>query len=99
MAACASRPPYASGYLGDYSDLRQSASDPELWADTMMSEELGYGSTVTNEYRAALATLVAFVVVGFLPLIVFVYDLAAPGEVSRAFAPTRSASRLSRSAR
>lgn len=31
FAACASRPPYASGYLGDYSDLRQSASDPDLW--------------------------------------------------------------------
>ncbi|HEX5138619.1 MAG TPA: DUF3313 family protein [Planctomycetota bacterium] len=31
VAACASRPPYASGYLGDYSDLRQSASDPDLW--------------------------------------------------------------------
>ncbi len=31
LAACASRPPYASGYLGDYSDLRQSAADPDLW--------------------------------------------------------------------
>jgi len=31
VAACASRPPYASGYLGDYSDLKQSTSDPDLW--------------------------------------------------------------------
>jgi len=31
VAACASRPPYASGYLGDYSDLKHSASDPDLW--------------------------------------------------------------------
>ncbi|MCK6460117.1 MAG: DUF3313 domain-containing protein [Planctomycetes bacterium] len=31
LAACASGPPYASGYLGDYSDLGRSASDPDLW--------------------------------------------------------------------
>ena len=43
-------------------------SDPELWTETMMSEELGYGSTEPNEVRAALATLVAFVTIGFLPL-------------------------------
>jgi VIT1/CCC1 family predicted Fe2+/Mn2+ transporter len=61
-------------------------SDPELWADTMMSEELGYASTEPNEYRAALATLTAFVTVGFLPLAVFAYDLAAAGRVENAFA-------------
>lgn len=61
-------------------------ASPELWAETMMSEELGFGSTEPNEYRAALATLVAFLTVGFLPLTVFVYDLAAPGEVEQAFA-------------
>ncbi|HEU4450995.1 MAG TPA: VIT1/CCC1 transporter family protein [Gaiellaceae bacterium] len=60
-------------------------SDPELWADTMMSEELGYASTEPNEYRAAFATLAAFLTVGFLPLLVFVYDLAAPGDVDDPF--------------
>ena len=60
-------------------------SDPKVWAETMMSEELGYGSTEPNEYRAAFATLVAFLTVGFLPLTVFVYDLAAPGDVEHAF--------------
>jgi vacuolar iron transporter family protein len=51
----------------------------------MMSEELGYGSTEPNEVRAALATLAAFVTIGFLPLMVFVYDLAAPGAIDNAF--------------
>jgi VIT1/CCC1 family predicted Fe2+/Mn2+ transporter len=60
-------------------------SDRELWAETMMSEELGFGSTEPNEYRAALATLSAFILVGFLPLSVYVYDLAAPGDVADAF--------------
>jgi VIT1/CCC1 family predicted Fe2+/Mn2+ transporter len=60
-------------------------SDPDLWTDTMMSEELGFGATAPDEFRAAAATLVAFLTVGFLPLTVFVYDVAAPGEVTHAF--------------
>jgi VIT1/CCC1 family predicted Fe2+/Mn2+ transporter len=61
------------------------SSDPEIWTDTMMSEELGYGSTEPNEFRAALSTLVAFLTIGFLPLLVFVYDFAAPGDVEDPF--------------
>jgi len=61
-------------------------SDRELWAETMMSEELGFASTEPNEYRAALSTLAAFLTVGFLPLLAYVYDLAAPGDVDHPFA-------------
>ena len=60
-------------------------SDPQLWAETMMSEELGFGSTEPNEFRAAFATLAAFLIVGFLPLMAFAYDLAAPGDPEHAF--------------
>jgi vacuolar iron transporter family protein len=60
-------------------------SDPGLWAETMMTEELGYGSSEPNELRAAASTLLAFLTVGFLPLAAFVYDLIAPGEVEQAF--------------
>jgi VIT1/CCC1 family predicted Fe2+/Mn2+ transporter len=77
----------AKGFEGD--DLERIVevitSDPDLWADTMMSEELGFAATEPNEYRAALATLVAFLTIGFLPLMVFVYDLAAPGDVTQPF--------------
>jgi len=61
-------------------------SDPELWAETMMSEELGFGSNEPNEYRAAFATLLAFLTIGFLPLMAYAYDIAAPGAVEHAFA-------------
>jgi VIT1/CCC1 family predicted Fe2+/Mn2+ transporter len=60
-------------------------SDRDLWVDTMMGEELGFGSAHRNEFRAAAATLVAFLVVGFLPLLVFVYDLISSGDVQHAF--------------
>lgn len=61
-------------------------SDPDVWRDTMMREELGYGASEPSEVRAALATLAAFVTIGFLPLLVFVYDLIAAGEVADPFA-------------
>jgi VIT1/CCC1 family predicted Fe2+/Mn2+ transporter len=61
-------------------------SDPVLWTDTMMREELGFGIAERDELRAALTTLVAFITVGFLPLSVYVYDLVAPDEVDDAFA-------------
>ena len=60
-------------------------SDPELWAETMMREELGFASTARSEFRAALATFVAFLAIGFLPLMVYVYDLATPGDVAAPF--------------
>jgi VIT1/CCC1 family predicted Fe2+/Mn2+ transporter len=78
----------AKGFHGEDLDrvVEVITSDRDLWTETMMSEELGFGATEPNEYRAALATLVAFVTVGFVPLMPFVYNLAAPGGVDNPFA-------------
>ena len=78
----------AKGFHGD--DLERAVaiitSDRDVWLETMMREELGYGSDVTNPLRAAASTLVAFIAVGFLPLGAFVYDFALPGDVADPFA-------------
>ena len=78
----------AKGFAG--ADLERVvdviSADPDVWADTMMVEELGYGTTEPNELRAAASTFVAFVAVGFLPLAPFVYDLVAPSDLSGTFA-------------
>lgn len=60
-------------------------SDPELWADTMMREELGFGAAERSELHAAAATFVAFVTVGVLPLLVYVYDLIVAADVEDPF--------------
>ncbi len=60
--------------------------DRDRWIDTMMTEELGYGIESGNPLRAAASTFAAFVAVGFLPLIVYVVDLATPGSVADPFA-------------
>ena len=78
----------AKGFEGE--DLERVVevitSDHELWAETMMSEELGFASTEPDPLRAALTTLIAFIVVGFLPLLIFVLDLAVPGDIAQPFA-------------
>jgi vacuolar iron transporter family protein len=61
-------------------------ADRNRWVDAMMTEELGYGADATDPLRAAAATLAAFVIVGFLPLAVFVADLAVPGDIPAPFA-------------
>jgi vacuolar iron transporter family protein len=77
----------AKGFTGE--DLERVVavitSDPDLWADTMMREELGYSAAERSELRAALATFVAFVTVGALPLLVYVYDLVVVGDVEDPF--------------
>jgi VIT1/CCC1 family predicted Fe2+/Mn2+ transporter len=75
----------AKGFSGADLDriVEVITSDRELWVETMMSEELGFGTTEPNEYRAALSTLAAFITIGFLPLLAYVYGLFA--EVTRPF--------------
>ncbi len=78
----------AKGFQGD--DLERAVAvvtaDRDVWLDTVMREEFGYGSEVTNPVRAAASTLVAFIVVGFLPLGAFVYDAAFADDVASPFA-------------
>lgn len=78
----------AKGFAG--ADLERAVevitADERIWVETMMTEELGFAASAPNEFRAALATLVAFVTIGFLPLAVFVYDAITPGEVADPFA-------------
>jgi VIT1/CCC1 family predicted Fe2+/Mn2+ transporter len=78
----------AKGFRGRDLDrvVKVITSDPEVWVDTMMTEELGYGADATNPLRAAASTLVAFMVVGFIPLAAFVVDAAIPGDVPEPFA-------------
>ncbi|HZJ29613.1 MAG TPA: VIT1/CCC1 transporter family protein, partial [Solirubrobacterales bacterium] len=67
----------AKGFEGD--DLERVieviTGDPELWVDTMMREELGFAEALPNEYRAASATLLAFITIGFLPLAAYTWNL------------------------
>jgi VIT1/CCC1 family predicted Fe2+/Mn2+ transporter len=77
----------AKGFSGD--DLERAVriitADRARWLDTMLREEHGLASVGVDPVRAGLATFVAFVLVGTVPLLVFIIDLIRPGLVAPAF--------------
>jgi vacuolar iron transporter family protein len=78
----------AKGFTGGDLDrvVAVITADRDRWVDTMLSEELGYPPSPARPLRAALATFGAFVLVGFLPVAVFVVDALAPGDVASPYA-------------
>lgn len=50
-------------------------SDEKHWIDTMLSDELGLRLSSPSPMKAAIATFIAFVVIGFVPLFSFVWQL------------------------
>jgi len=65
------------GFVGE--DLERVVtvitSDRDLWIETMLREEHGLPLMNRSPVRSALATLLAFLVVGFVPLFPFVMNL------------------------
>lgn len=61
-------------------------ADRRVWVDTMMQDELGYAGDAPDPLRSAMATMAAFLVVGFLPLAIYVADLLVPGRIPAPFA-------------
>ena len=49
-------------------------ADKDRWVNEMMKNELNMIEEVKSPFKIGLATLISFVVVGFIPLIVYVWD-------------------------
>lgn len=61
-------------------------ADRRLWIETMLVEEWGLSPTRVSPVRAALVTFVAFVTVGFVPIMPYVAArIAMPGVESGTF--------------
>jgi vacuolar iron transporter family protein len=70
----------AKGFAGDTLEriVETVTHNPKLWVDTMLSEELGLHLEGRNPIRAGLATFTAFVVVGSVPLLPFLFHQIIP---------------------
>ena len=60
-------------------------SDRKRWVDTMLTEELGIPLRTASSGKAGLATFLAFVVMGSLPLSVFLIEAVVPGSIQETF--------------
>lgn len=50
-------------------------SDKKRWVDTMITEEFGMPLETPNAIKSALSTFLAFVIVGLIPLLPFLFSL------------------------
>ncbi|TWU67254.1 MULTISPECIES: VIT1/CCC1 transporter family protein [Crateriforma] len=57
-------------------------SDRQRWIDTMVAEEMGISLTYRSPWIAGLTTMVAFLIVGLIPLLPFVAVWLTPLELS-----------------
>jgi len=75
------------GFSGEDLDrvVEVITSDRRQWVDTMMREELGMATEGPSPWRAALTTFSAFNIIGLLPLLPFILELARSGMTGAPF--------------
>jgi VIT1/CCC1 family predicted Fe2+/Mn2+ transporter len=75
------------GFKGD--DLERAVeiitSDRKQWIETMLTDELGLSLDGPSPLKAATVTLVAFVVVGTIPLLPFLVQFFWPAKIENPF--------------
>ncbi len=77
----------AKGFVGEDLDRAVTVitSDIERWVNTMLQDEHGLPLDSPSPLRAAATTFAAFVFVGLLPLLPFLYPSGVPGGSTNAF--------------
>lgn len=59
--------------------------DRQQWIDTMIQDEHGLALEDTNPWYAGGATVLAFIVIGFIPLLTFIINWFIPNTISQPF--------------
>jgi VIT1/CCC1 family predicted Fe2+/Mn2+ transporter len=57
-------------------------SDKDLWVAEMMKDELGMMRESKSPFKIGLATLISFILVGFIPLMVYLWDFFFPTDLN-----------------
>jgi len=77
----------AKGYSQEDAEAltRIQSKDHDLWIDAMMVHELGLLPDDRQPLRSALATFLAFLVAGSVPLLIYLFGLVVPVDPAVAF--------------
>ena len=75
------------GFKGELLDqiVNTITSDRELWVNEMMKEELEMQEPNKSPYHTAGATFISFIIVGLIPLLVYIYQLLAEIQLENTF--------------
>jgi len=57
-------------------------SDKDLWVSEMMKDELGMMKDTKSPFKIGLATLISFIMVGFIPLLIYLWNFFFPSEIN-----------------
>lgn len=70
------------GFEGDLLEkvVDTITSDKDRWVDVMMKEELFMQEETKSPFKMAGTTFISFIILGFIPLIAYVYDYLVPGK-------------------
>lgn len=80
----------AKGFKGETLEevVKVITADKERWVDTMMQEEHGISGNTPSAFKAGLATFVAFLLIGGIPLLAYFVDLVNPSIIGDPFLPS-----------
>ncbi len=74
----------AKGFKGELLEkvVDQICSDKDLWVAEMMKDELNMMRDGKSPFKIGFATLISFILVGFIPLMVYLWDFFFPTDLN-----------------
>lgn len=74
----------AKGFKGELLQkiVEHICSNKDLWVAEMMKDELGMMRDSKSPFKIGLATLVSFVLVGLIPLLIYLWNFFFPSEIN-----------------
>lgn len=72
------------GFKGDLLNkiVDHICSDKGLWVSEMMKDELGMMRDSKSPFKIGLATLISFILVGLIPLLIYLWEFFFPSEIN-----------------
>jgi vacuolar iron transporter family protein len=74
----------AKGFKGELLNkiVDHICSDKDLWVAEMMKDELGMMRDSKSPFKIGLATLISFILVGLIPLLVYLWNFFFPSDIN-----------------